>query len=1525
MLSFRHYIFRRRDYRSLCGTVLILLVMAAVVFFIAAQRERRQLLSLFESRMSASADFRADNVSRQIDRLKSDVRFLSRVQTVAGLARAISHDNVDPEGHIPARIWRRRLEETFGQFAEENPNLSQVRFIGVTDGGRELVRIERMHGAVVAVAEDQLITTNDRDYFQSIVKISAGQVALSPINLGRKNGQIVSPLTPTLRAGVPILAADAGLLGMVVVNLDMRLLLNDLQRNSYAGFQIYLLNNRGDYLLQPDASRTFGFDLHQRWRWQDEHTEVTGSHGQLLEMRDFSSPDGILHAVLRRVVLDKHDSSRDVIIIITLPDAMIAQRAHMAGLNALLIMLGACLIAGGIAYFYRRQHIRATEKQAEQASIVENSRDAIIGKTLKGVVTSWNQGAELLFGYRAQEAIGQELGNLIVPEKLMSEEADILRRITNGEVISELQTVRHRKDGSLLDVSVIVSPIRTADGTITGAAKTVRDISQQKIFESQIKRMNESLERQVVERTAQIRSLSELQRVILENAGYAVIVAGTNGLITLFNPAAERMLGYRADELIGKQTPKIFHDLAEVEARAITFSKELGELIAPGFDVFVAKAIRNLPNEHEWTFLRKDGSRFPVLLSVTALRDESGGVFGFLGMVVDLSERKAAEKTLETNNRFLKTLTDNIPNLIVYWDRRLRCRFANRAYLEWFGKEGQDIGELVLRDLLGAEIYSLNEPHIHAVLQGQAQRFERTLTKADGTAHFTIAHYIPDIIDGQVRGFIVLITDVSDLKHAQLTLEQVNHMLQARTDEAESANRAKSAFLANMSHEIRTPMNAVLGMLQLLQRAGLDRRQDDYASKAESAARALLSIINDILDFSRVEAGKLVLDFHPFSIDKLLRDVAVILSSSIGDKEVEVLFDIDPALPDQVIGDALRLQQILINLAGNAVKFTELGEVVLEVKLAARTEQKITISFAVKDTGIGISAEYCTRIFEGFSQAEASTARRFGGSGLGLTISQRLVQMMGGSLNVDSIVGEGSTFRFAIEFQCAEVLQSAPRSGIPMLQNLRCLVIDDNAAARKMFAEMLSSFGWAVDRADSGADALRLLAETEPGQPYQVVFVDWRMPEMDGWETCVRIRQLLTPQQTSLIVMITTHSREALEQRQAQMPAVVDGLLIKPVTASALFDAVADCHANKGPRMPLPPSLSIAQEPLAGLRILVVDDNEINQQIAGELLHNAGALVQVADCGVAALEAIKAAIPQFDVVLMDIQMPDMDGYAVTAEIRNSLRLRNLPIIAVTANAMAADRDKAMASGMNDHVGKPFDLMQLITVIECHTGRAAGGNTLQAIPTMKEKMKGELRPQSNINTVAALSRLGGNTDLYKTALAGFIKGARPMAERLRHEIAGEQVNAVLRTTHELRGVAGIVGAEQLAGLAKQVEQSLKDIPSASLTDCEELATLVLSIEHTHAAARLVFAQLNDDHKDLGGPLEHSLMLKDNLLKLQKLLQQGDLDAVAIFESLQGAVEVKEFEGFADMEEAMAQLDLPKALAHCRNMLTQLALK
>ncbi|WP_229218610.1 response regulator [Rugamonas brunnea] len=652
-----------------------------------------------------------------------------------------------------------------------------------------------------------------------------------------------------------------------------------------------------------------------------------------------------------------------------------------------------------------------------------------------------------------------------------------------------------------------------------------------------------------------------------------------------------------------------------------------------------------------------------------------------------------------------RSLTEGLPQMVWTTTPALKLDFLSH---HWHEYTGMPTAQLLAREHWSAIVHpddaaALETAWRQAQANGREYRCDCRLLRHDGEWRLFDNHALAQRdADGTVLSWVGSSTDITEARAAH------DALLLAK-EQALQAGRAKSEFLANMSHEIRSPMNAVLGMLQLLQQTALDGRQHDYTSKAETAARALLGLLNDILDFSKVEAGKLALDPHPFSLDKLWRDLGVILSANVGDKNVEVLFSIDPALPSWVVGDALRLQQILLNLAGNAIKFTEAGEVVLSAKLAGHSERGLAIAFAVSDTGIGISAEHCRHIFDGFSQAEASTARRYGGTGLGLAISQRLTRMMGGTLQVDSTLGQGSVFSFVIELQpaaepaeVAELAGSAiatPLAAIRQLHDLDCLVVDDNASARQILSEIAHSFGWRVDVVDNGYDALAAVARRDPEQPYDVVFIDWRMPALDGWETSWQIRRLLPEGKTPLIVMVTAYDRELLAQRQADLEPVLDGVLVKPVTASMMFNVVAEARLSQhGQAAAVAP---LAQRRLAGLRLLLVEDNPTNQQVASELLGNDGADVEVAGCGQAAIDTLLRSGQRPDLILMDIQMPDMDGYEATRQIRTRLGELAPPIVAMTANAMPADRAAALDAGMVDHIGKPFDLAQLIAVILRH--------------------------------------------------------------------------------------------------------------------------------------------------------------------------------------------------------------------------------
>jgi len=672
-------------------------------------------------------------------------------------------------------------------------------------------------------------------------------------------------------------------------------------------------------------------------------------------------------------------------------------------------------------------------------------------------------------------------------------------------------------------------------------------------------------------------------------------------------------------------------------------------------------------------------------------------------------ERTAA--ALAESERFMRSLIDIIPGMVGYWDVDLRCHFANIAYREWFGKTPEQMRGIRIVDLMGEELFRKNEPFMRAALAGERQDFERTLVKADGSTGYTWAHYIPDVANGRVIGFFVLVSDVTALKQTQLLLQESNAVLEKRSAEAEAASRAKSAFVANMSHEIRTPMNAVLGLLQLMQTTRLDARQHDYVDKAKGAAQSLLALLNDILDFSKVEAGKLTLDDTPFRLDDLLRNLSVVLASALQRRDVEVLFQLDPGIPRVLRGDGLRLQQVLLNLAGNAIKFTERGEVVIALKLLEDRPEAVRIGFSVRDTGIGIAADVLPRLFGAFEQADASTTRRFGGSGLGLAISRRLVQLMGGELAAESTAGQGSHFYFAVDFrrdgEC-RTLECAAAEDYAAPQRLRVLIVDDNATAREVLAAMTASFGWQAETASSGPEAFeRLRAAEAIGRPFDVLCVDWIMPGMDGWETIQHIRATHAGSLPA-ILMITAHGRELIEERLSSQPQAVDNFLVKPVTSSMLFDAVAQVTRGASVTVERRTGERGGHDgrPLAGLRILLVEDHPLNQQVARELMTHAGAEVEVAGDGRRGIDCVKSAATPFDAILMDIQMPDMDGYAATRILRTEMGVTT-PIIAMTANAMPADRNACLAAGMDDHIGKPIDTRALIERLLHHCrGEAA---------------------------------------------------------------------------------------------------------------------------------------------------------------------------------------------------------------------------
>ncbi len=719
---------------------------------------------------------------------------------------------------------------------------------------------------------------------------------------------------------------------------------------------------------------------------------------------------------------------------------------------------------------------------------------------------------------------------------------------------------------------------------------------------------------------------------------------------------------------------------------------------------------------------------------------------------------------------------------------------------------------------------------------------------------------------------------------------------------AEQANQAKSAFLANMSHEIRTPMNAIIGLARLLQDAPLPPTERDYVAKIQLSASSLLGILNDILDFSKIEAGRLELEQTRFSLYDVVRNLAAIASANVRGSDLDVLFEVQPDVPMALVGDPLRLQQVLLNLVGNAIKFTRTGEVVVTARIAEQDENAVMLAFTVRDTGIGISPETQEHLFQSFWQGDSSTTRRYGGTGLGLAISARLVALMGGIIGFSSKPGQGSEFRFTARFGKAAEGTVGLRPAVTTMQGLTVLVVDDSHTSRGIVVRICQSFGWRVRTAASAREGLELLRHCgEPASPCDVLLLDWHMPGEGGAEL---LRQAAADPALRLPPVVVMAMAGGVDPPGPGTPA--RAVVSKPFTASSLYDGVARALSGAGDLEPVRPSGLSLSGRLSGMRLLLVEDNQINQEVARDILLRAGATVEVAGDGRVAVDRLAVAPDAFDAVLMDVQMPELDGYAATREIRGRLGLTTLPIIAMTANAMPADRERAMQSGMNAHVAKPIDVEELITVLD---RRVASCPPPAAPPTSPAKPSGDLPADlPGIDRRTALARLGDNSHLFASLLCRLsddLPADLAEIERLRFLDAA----AAAALCHRLRGAAANVGAVEVAMRASELEAALKDGKGEVQDDLSAHLVAAAGLV-TAAAARL--RPMTGRSPDVAGDgkIDRQYAI-DSLRSLGDLIAGNDLAALEAFRNSRSALAALGGEHVGALGSALERLDFRTA--------------
>ncbi|MCB5162432.1 PAS domain-containing hybrid sensor histidine kinase/response regulator [Marinomonas algarum] len=1063
--------------------------------------------------------------------------------------------------------------------------------------------------------------------------------------------------------------------------------------------------------------------------------------------------------------------------------------------------------------------------QSKIAAIVEGSADGIFSKNLKGEITSWNKGAETIFGYTEQEVIGKTVLDLLVPDSLKTENESSIAQVKQSKQALSLETRRTTKFGTQVPVSVMFSPIFGANNKVTGISQSVRDISQQKKTEAQIQQLNTNLENQVKERTVELEELNLLlNEVLYASSEVSIIATDTKGNIKLFNRGAEKMLQYSAKDVIGKVSPASFHCEAEIEQHRKRIYEETGKVISSSINVLAFNALRHDYDCQEWRYVDKHGHSRPVSLVITPMKNADQDVIGFLGIAMDISEQKNNQHAL-TYARDQLLMAADVARLGIWsYDIETRCLEWNDLMFDLYQypKEKRETG-LVYDDWIDRvhpEDKEIAAAALKNALAGEAC-FDIVfrLVLPDGGVRFILASaFLRKSIEGKLTKVMGINRDITQERELESWLRKAK-------EEADAASAAKSSFLANMSHEIRTPMNAILGMLHLVNRTPLTPQQSDYISKAHISAQSLLGLINDVLDFSKVDAGKLELENAPFDVSSLLSELSTVLSAGLTEKDVELIFDIDQALPACLLGDRLRLLQVLMNLLSNAIKFTSKGNVVLQIKQTHLQNNVASLRVSVKDTGIGIAAEQLESIFDVFSQAESSTTRRFGGSGLGLVICRRFVALMGGTLEVESTLGVGSHFYFHIDLPVA-AFQSEEESTLGLRKSIKVLVVDSHLATQAMLVRMAKRLGWKCDRSESIAQAIVLLRQAAKNEQwYDVVLLDDKLIDFDGQQSIDQLRGTFhSHDKANLVVLSNRRNSASLQSNPTSWHGISDHLF-KPITLSRLSESVYQSLSTVSARTAS--SHGVLERPekdvgrLRDVSILLVEDNEFNQQIASELLIAEGAQVTLAKSG---LEGVSTVFAQgekaFDVVLMDVQMPGMDGLEATRQIRQAKQFDVLPILAMTANVSPADRAMCLDAGMNDHIGKPLDIEQMNQCI-LNALRFSKERPLKEALDHKEPQStgSQNRTEDAFNTLrceapdSMLERLGNSVELFDAVIEAFTEESRSLVEALNQSITAEDFSNVKEHLHSLKGAsltAGLVGvSEQLAQWGSKLKTAQTD--------------------------------------------------------------------------------------------------------------------
>ncbi|MBT0568797.1 PAS domain S-box protein [Curvibacter sp. CHRR-16] len=1032
--------------------------------------------------------------------------------------------------------------------------------------------------------------------------------------------------------------------------------------------------------------------------------------------------------------------------------------------------------------YLQRLHAQAADQERRLRTVLETSPTGIYETDAQGACVLVNSTWQGFAGLTQEQALGSGWLRGIHPEDRDKVSSAWEHMVKAGGRWALEYRMQNCITGVVTWISGTAAPICQADGHITGYVGANNNITARKTAEKHL-------------RMSEMRFLSSISNV----RDYSIIFLTTDGLIESWNDGAKHVKGYEAEEIIGKPI-SVFYTPEDVatgkperllqQAKLQGSAKDMGQRV------------------------RKNGERFSADVVIVALNDEDGHFNGYAKVVRDISDRVDSEKALRDSwNRLRAAASAGIIG-IWDWDLQTQHLYWDSVMHKLYGVSEED-----WEGVYGAWLRAVHpddvayvEGEMQAALRGERDYApEFRIVWPSGEVRYIKAASYTTFDDGKPLRMVGVNYDVTALK-------TVEHDLTVAKNKAEAASRAKSDFVANMSHEIRTPMNAVIGLSQLLLDSELDTRQRDYLTKLHTSARSLLGILNDILDYSKMEAGKLDIESVDFSMVELLENISTLFALAADSKGLELVFDIASDIPMVLVGDSLRLRQIINNLLGNAIKFTSKGYVQLSMSVQERLGDRIVLQTTVRDTGIGMSTELQARLFQAFEQADASTTRQYGGSGLGLIIAQRLVELMSGTMVVESAPGFGSAFTFTVELKVSKTPMQ-PRSAAS-LQGMRTLIIDDQEAACLAMSNLISAWDFDVDVAHSSQEGLdKFVAALQRNMPYELVMLDWRLPEMDGIELAHHMREeetlWATHHSPAIVVMVTAYGRQDVAKLSPEVR--LDAILDKPIIPSQLLDLVSSLQQGMGGPQAFEDWGDLQRNrmkafAIRGATVLLVEDNPTNQLVAYALLEKLGLRIVIAGSGQEAIEQSK--VHTFAAILMDLQMPGMGGIEATRYIRTLPQGQSVPIIAMTAATLPSDRQAAQEVGMNDFLPKPIDVTELTSVL------------LRWIqPTQHESvaMLDAAQPLAQRKTsffVAGLAlpeaaaRLGGDWGLLRRIVQSFAIDMYKVPQELQHLLSQGRMQSASELVHTVKGVAKTIGATELAVLAEQLEMEMQQGLSTS---------------------------------------------------------------------------------------------------------------